>query len=70
MQTLANPAQSGAKKGRTMKRLAFTLLSAACAVAPLALLSNSPAQAQGVSRPANDIVLSIGRGQLVPLLVP
>ena len=65
MQTLANPAQSGAKKGRTMKRLAFTLLSAACAVAPLALLSNSPAQAQGVSRPANDIVLSIGRGQLV-----
>ena len=65
MQTLAHPAQSGAKKGRTMKRLAFTLLSAACAVAPLALLSNSPAQAQGVSRPANDIVLSIGRGQLV-----
>ena len=65
MHTLAHPAQSGAKKGRTMKRLAITLLSAACAVAPLALLSNSPAQAQGVSRPANDIVLSIGRGQLV-----
>ena len=65
MPTLAHPAQSGAKKGRTMKRLAFTLLSAACAVAPLALLSNSAAQAQGVSRPANDIVLSIGRGQLV-----
>ena len=65
MQTLAHPAQSGAKKGRTMKRLAFTLLSAACAVAPLALLSNAAAQAQGVSRPANDIVLSIGRGQLV-----
>ncbi len=60
-----HPAQSGAKKGRTMKRLAFTLLTAACAVAPLALLSNTAAQAQGVSRPANDIVLSIGRGQLV-----
>ena len=70
MHTLAqpaqsHPAQSGAKKGRTMKRLVFTLLSAACAVAPLALLSNTAAQAQGVSRPANDIVLSIGRGQLV-----
>ena len=65
MQTLAHPARYGAKKGRTMKRLAITLLSAACAVAPLALLSNSAANAQGVSRPANDIVLSIGRGQLV-----
>ncbi len=65
MHTLINPVQSGAKKGRPMKRLAITLLTAACAVAPLALLSNSAAQAQGVSRPANDVVLSIGRGQLV-----
>ena len=65
MPTLAHSAHSGAKKGRTMKRLAITLLSAACAVAPLGLLSNSAANAQGVSRPANDIVLSIGRGQLV-----
>ncbi|MFM5894197.1 MAG: type II and III secretion system protein family protein [Novosphingobium sp.] len=48
-----------------MKRLAITLLTAACAVAPLGLLSNSAAQAQSVSRPANDLVLSIGRGQLV-----
>ena len=65
MPTLAHSAHPGAKKGRTMKRLAITLLTAACAVAPLGLLSNSAAQAQGVSRPANDIVLSIGRGQLV-----
>ena len=65
MHTLAHPAQSGAKKGRTMKRLAITLLSAACAVAPLGLISNSAANAQAVSRPANDLVLSIGRGQLV-----
>ena len=65
MHTLAHPARSGAKKGPAMKRLAITLLSAACAVAPLALISNSAAQAQGVSRPANDLVLSIGRGQLV-----
>lgn len=57
-----NPA---AKKGRTMKRLAITLLSAACVVAPLALTASGSAQAQSVSRPANDIVLSIGRGQLV-----
>ena len=65
MNTLAHPAHSGAKKGPAMKRLAITLLSAACAVAPLALISNTAAQAQGVSRPANDLVLSIGRGQLV-----
>ena len=65
MHTLAHPAHTGAKKGPAMKRLAITLLSAACAVAPLALISNSAAQAQGVSRPANDLVLSIGRGQLV-----
>ena len=65
MHSLAQPLHSGAKKGPAMKRLAITLLSAACAVAPLALISNSAAQAQGVSRPANDLVLSIGRGQLV-----
>jgi pilus assembly protein CpaC len=61
----AHSAQSVAKKGPAMKRLAITLLTAACAVAPLGLLSNSAAQAQSVSRPANDLVLSIGRGQLV-----
>ncbi|MCZ8171897.1 MAG: type II and III secretion system protein family protein, partial [Brevundimonas sp.] len=48
-----------------MKRLAITLLSATCVVAPLAIATASPAQAQSVSRPANDVVLSIGRGQLV-----
>ena len=58
-------AQSGATKGRKMNRLAITLLSAAAAVAPLALLPTASADAQTVSRPANDIVLSIGRGQLV-----
>lgn len=55
----------GAKKGSTMNRLATSLLTAACAVAPLALMPAAPAQAQSVNRPANDIVLSIGRGQLV-----
>ena len=65
MTKLAHSARTGAKKGPAMKRLAITLLSAACAVAPLGLLSNTAANAQGVSRPANDLVLSIGRGQLV-----
>ena len=53
-------------RGKTMnRRLIATLLSAACAVAPLALVPADGAHAQSVSRPANDIVLSIGRGQLV-----
>ena len=65
MLTLNPNAVTGAKKGRMMNRLAFTLLSAAAAVAPLALLPTTSAEAQTVSRPANDIVLSIGRGQLV-----
>jgi pilus assembly protein CpaC len=54
-----------ATKGKTMNRLAITLLSAACAVVPFALVSADKAEAQSVSRPANDVVLSIGRGQLV-----
>ena len=49
------------------RRLIATLLSAACAVAPLAILPAGSAHAQNVSRPANDIVLSIGRGQLISL---
>jgi pilus assembly protein CpaC len=56
---------SGAMKGSTMKRLVLTFLSATAAAVPLALVPASPAAAQAVSRPANDIVLSIGRGQLV-----
>ncbi|MFM5949430.1 MAG: type II and III secretion system protein family protein, partial [Novosphingobium sp.] len=48
-----------------MNRLAITLLSAACAVVPFTLVSADKAEAQSVSRPANDVVISIGRGQLV-----
>jgi pilus assembly protein CpaC len=58
-------AATGAKKGSTMKRLVLSLLTATAAAAPLALVPASPVAAQAVSRPANDIVLSIGRGQLV-----
>lgn len=46
-------------------RLLKTALIAACAVAPLASVPAGPALAQSVVSPAQDIVLSIGRGQLV-----
>jgi pilus assembly protein CpaC len=46
-------------------RLIRTLLSAACLAAPLALLPGTSANAQSVMRPAGDVNLSIGRGQLV-----
>ena len=56
-------------KGKTMtSRLFKTVLSAACALAPLAIMPAAPAQAQTV-RPAQDIVLSIGRGELVTCLL-
>jgi pilus assembly protein CpaC len=48
------------------RRLIATLLSAACTVAPLAILPAGQAAAQSVSRPATTLVLAIGRGQLVP----
>ncbi len=54
------------RKGTAMnRRLVTTLLTAACAAAPLALLPAGTAHAQSVMRPASDINLSIGRGQLV-----
>ena len=52
-------------RGKTMKRLTATLLMAGIAVAPLTGFPASDANAQSVVRPASDIVLSIGRGQLV-----
>jgi pilus assembly protein CpaC len=42
-----------------------TALFAACALAPLATVPASPAMAQSVARPSQDLVLSIGRGQLI-----
>ncbi len=56
----------GAQRGHAMnRRLIHTLLSAACLAAPLAAIPAGAAHAQAVSRPSTDIVLSIGRGQLV-----
>lgn len=58
-------ATTGTKKGRQMKRLAFTFMTAACALAPLALLPTQAVEAQAVVKPAADIALSIGKGQLI-----
>ena len=46
-------------------RLVKSALIAACALVPLASAPAGPAMAQSVTSPAQDIVLSIGRGQLV-----
>ncbi|KWV90374.1 secretion system protein [Erythrobacter sp. YT30] len=52
--------------GRKMKRqLTSKMLMASLAVAPLAVMPTSTATAQQVVRPAQDIVLSIGKGELV-----
>jgi len=53
-------------RGKTMnRRLIRTLLTAACAVAPLSLMPAAPVTAQSISRPSTDLSLSIGRGQLI-----
>jgi pilus assembly protein CpaC len=53
-------------RGKMMNsRLLKSMLTAACALTPLAAVPAGPAQAQSVTSPAQDIVLSIGRGQLV-----
>jgi len=47
------------------RRLTATLLLSAIAVAPLAGVPAGAANAQSVNRPSQDIVLSIGRGELI-----
>jgi pilus assembly protein CpaC len=46
-------------------RLLKSVLTAACALSPLAVVPAGPARAQSVTSPAQDLVLSVGRGQLV-----
>ncbi|AKH42447.1 pilus assembly protein CpaC [Altererythrobacter atlanticus] len=46
-------------------RLSKTVLAAACALLPLAAMPAGSLQAQAVTAPSQDILLSIGRGQLV-----
>jgi pilus assembly protein CpaC len=52
-------------RGKTMKRRLITVLTAACALSPLAAVPGGPANAQALVSPAQEIVLSIGRGELV-----
>lgn len=61
----ANPVASTIR-GKTMQtRLIKSVLTAAVALAPLAAMPEGTAQAQTVVSPAQEIVLSIGRGELV-----
>jgi len=52
-------------KGTKMKRLASKFLTAAAVLAPLAAMTPAPAAAQAVTKPTQDIAMSIGRGQLI-----
>lgn len=65
MTTIQPIARMIAQKGIPMNRRVLTLLGAACAVVPFAMVPAQQVGAQSVSRPINDLVLSIGRGQLV-----
>jgi len=47
------------------RRLLKTVLSTACALSPLAAVPAGPALAQSVTAPRGEIVLSIGKGELV-----
>jgi len=62
----ATATRSTAFGGTDMKRrLLKTMLTAACALSPLALSVSAPVTAQSVVRPTQDISISIGNGQLV-----
>ncbi len=53
-------------RGKSMQsRLYKTVLTAACALAPLAIVPAGPARAQSVVSPSQELVLSIGRGELI-----
>ncbi len=60
------PANAIQFRGKTMKRsLTAKLLLASLAAAPLMSVPMSSANAQSINRPAQDIVISIGRGELI-----
>lgn len=64
----AVPANEFQPRGSTMKRrLTAKLLLASLAVAPLAAMPATIATAQSVSSPTEDIVISIGRGELITI---
>ncbi len=53
------------QRGKSMKRLFATTLLASIAITPLSGFITGTAHAQSVRKPAQDLVLSIGRGELV-----
>ena len=55
------------ERQRVKKRFAPALLASLAVIAPLAAIGTDGAFAQTVSRPSREIVLSIGKGQLVSL---
>ncbi len=63
--SLPNKLNASAKGNSMNHRLASTLLTAAAALALPAALAPAPAAAQAVTRPTQDIAISIGRGQLI-----
>jgi pilus assembly protein CpaC len=64
----AHATRSTAQKGRTMTLSTIrTALFAACAMAPAALHAATPPPVSSLNRPAQDISLSIGSGQLVSI---
>lgn len=69
LMTLRDPARADtemAKGGRKMKRKAFAkMLLASIAIAPIAALPTATATAQQVVSPTQEIVLSIGKGELI-----
>ena len=63
---LSKPQTNRTSRGTHMNRRLIQLLTGvAAAIAPIAIVTATPAQAQSVLRPANDLNISIGRGQLV-----
>lgn len=65
--TITSGVTDAVSRGKPMnRRLIHTLLTAACAVAPLGL-APSQATAQSVTRPTGDLAISIGRGQLISM---
>ena len=46
-------------------RLLKSMLTAACVLGPLGMTATAPADAQSVVQPVQDVILSIGNGQLV-----
>lgn len=61
-----DPARKGQPKGKSMKhRLTTTALLASLVMTPVAMTAAGTASAQGIVKPAQTIVLSIGRGELI-----